>query len=264
MCHRRVLSALLLIPVLLVFIHASSPLAFHLLVSVAVALCGWEFARLCPARPGRGFEILCAAGALAWQAALVQGANAGGVALALAAWALLRLLWVRGEFREAAIQGAWLILGGAYVGGLLGSTGLLRDQATGRQLVYFLLLTTWAADIGAYYVGSTLGKHPLAPAISPKKTIEGAVGGILATVLTATIAAPWLLPGPGWLAAAALGFFLAVAGMAGDLCESALKRAAGVKDSGAILPGHGGLLDRLDSLMFAGPCLYGLVRLGWL
>jgi len=261
---RRVLSALLLIPALLVFIHASSPLAFHLLVGVAIALGSWEFACLCPARAGREFGFLSAAGALAWQAALVRGSGAGSVALALGALALLRLLWARGEFKAGVIQAAWLVLGGAYVGGFLGCAGLLRDQPAGRELIYFLVLTTWAADIGAYYVGSTLGRRPLAPAISPKKTVEGAVGGILATAFIAALAVPWLLPGVGWSAAAGLGILLAVVGMAGDLCESALKRAAGVKDSGALIPGHGGLLDRLDSLMFAGPCLYALVRLGWL
>jgi phosphatidate cytidylyltransferase len=263
--HRhRVLSALLIIPAILIFIHASPPLAFHVVVGAVVALVAWEFARLCPARAGRGFEALCVAGAVAWQAALARGAGADAAAQAVAAAALLRLLWGGGAFRDGAIQAAWLVLGAAYAGGLLGAAGLLRDQPSGRELVYFLMLTTWAADIGAYYIGSTLGRRPLAPAISPRKTVEGAAGGILATALTAAIAAPWLLPGVAFPVAAGLGLLLAVAGMAGDLCESALKRAAGVKDSGALIPGHGGVLDRLDSLMFAGPCLYAVVRLGWL
>ncbi|MBI4537553.1 MAG: phosphatidate cytidylyltransferase [candidate division NC10 bacterium] len=264
MHHRRVLSAVLLIPAFLLFIHASSPLAFHLLVSVAVALAGWEFARLCPVQTGRGFGLLGAVAALLWQASLVRGSGAGLVTLALTGAALLRLLWTRAEFRSGAIQAAWLVLGAAYVGGFLGCAGLLRDQPAGRQLVYFLMLTTWAADTGAYYVGSTVGRRPLAPALSPKKTVEGAVGGLLATALTALIAGHWLLPALSWWAAVGLGLLLAAVGMAGDLCESGLKRAAGVKDSSGIIPGHGGILDRLDSLMFAGPCLYALVRLGWL
>jgi phosphatidate cytidylyltransferase len=261
---RRVLSALLLIPAFLLVVIAGSPLVFHLLVSLAIALAGWEFARLCPAGADRDLAPLTVAGALAWQAVLLLGGRVEIVLLVLAAAGLLRLLWARAGFRDGGVQAAWLLLGTVYTGGFLGTAGLLRDLTAGRQLVVFLMLLTWAGDIGAYYVGRGLGRHPLAPAVSPKKTVEGAVGGLLAAAVTAAVAGRWLLPGAAWAAVAGLGLLLAAVGMLGDLAESALKRAAGVKDSGAIIPGHGGVLDRLDSLMFAGPCLYGLVRLGWL
>lgn len=261
---RRVLSALLLIPAFLLLVYAGSPFVFHLLVGLVVILAAWEIARLCPAGSDTGLALLTVGGALAWQAALVLGAWSTGVPLVLAVVALLRPLAGRVGFKDGLIQGAWLVLGAAYTGGLLGAAGLLRDLPAGRELITLLMLTTWAGDIGAYYIGRWLGRRPLAPTVSPKKTLEGAGAGILASALIAGGVGRWLVPGLAWPAAAGLGVLLAVAGMLGDLAESAVKRAAGVKDSGTIIPGHGGVLDRLDSLLFAGPCLYLLVRLGWL
>jgi len=258
----RVLSALLLIPAFLLIVHAGSPLIFHLLVGLVVILAAWEFAQLCPAGADTRLGLLTAAGAIAWQGSLALGVGAEAVPLGVAALALLRLVSSRAGFREAAIRGAWLLLGAAYAGGFLGTAALLRNLPAGRELIYLLVLTTWAGDSGAYYAGRSFGRRPLAPAISPKKTLEGAAGGLLAAALVALIAGRWFLPGFSGAEAAVLGLLLAVVGTLGDLVESALKRAVGVKDSGALIPGHGGVLDRLDSLMFAGPFLYALVRLG--
>ena len=108
-----------------------------------------------------------------------------------------------------------------------------------------------------------MGRRPLCPRISPKKTVEGAVGGIIATVVLALAGSPWIWPKLPWGRAVVAGLVLAVVGIAGDLCESAVKRAASAKDSGGIIPGHGGVLDRLDSLMFTGPMLYALIWIGW-
>jgi phosphatidate cytidylyltransferase len=123
-------------------------------------------------------------------------------------------------------------------------------------------LTTWAGDIGAYYVGSRLGRRPLAPRVSPKKTVEGALGGVAATVLIAALGSGWVWTRLPLATAVWVGGLLAVVGMVGDLAESAVKRAAGVKDSGALIPGHGGILDRLDSVIFCVPVLYGCVWMG--
>jgi phosphatidate cytidylyltransferase len=156
-----------------------------------------------------------------------------------------------------------MILGVAYVGGLLSFPSLLRGLEDGRQYIYFLAFTTWVGDTGAFYVGSGLGRRPLCPRISPKKTLEGAVGGIIATVLLAVAGCAWIWPRFSWGRAAIAGLVIAIVGIAGDLCESAVKRAASAKDSGGIIPGHGGVLDRLDSLMFTGPVLYVLIWMGW-
>lgn len=263
--HRhRVLSALLLIPAFLLLVRQGTPLHFHLLVALAAGLAAWEFGRLCPAGSDAWLPPATAAAAVAWQGALVAGSGLAGVGAALGAAAVAWGAGSRAGFRTGILRGAWLALGALYAGGCLGLAGLLRGLPDGEQYIYFLALTTWAADSAAFYAGRRLGRRPLAPSISPKKSVEGAVVGILATVLVAGLGSLWIWPRIPWTAAAPAGGLLAVVGIGGDLCESAVKRAAEVKDSGGIIPGHGGILDRLDSLMFAGPALYGLVWLGWM
>lgn len=126
--------------------------------------------------------------------------------------------------------------------------------AEGPKLLLFALVITWAADTVAYFVGRSFGKHPLAPKISPKKTWEGCIGGLLASLLIAYAFHSWLtLPLLHLLAMAVLGN---IAGQMGDLLESAYKRSAGVKDSGRLLPGHGGILDRIDALILCIPVIW--------
>jgi phosphatidate cytidylyltransferase len=124
----------------------------------------------------------------------------------------------------------------------------------GPRLLFFALAITWAADTTAYFVGRAIGKHPLAPHISPKKTWEGSIGSIIGSLIVAYAFHYWLaIPVPHLLAMATLGN---IAGQMGDLLESACKRSAGVKDSGALLPGHGGVLDRIDALILAIPVIW--------
>ena len=261
--HRlRVLSALLLLLPFVAVVQLGSPLHFHLVVSLAIVLCAWEFAWLCPLGASRGMAALVAAASLAWQWAMVAGLAPAALAPAVAVLMLVRALGAGEEFRTAVGQAAWTVLGVAYVGGLCSYASLLREGPDGRQLVYFGALTTWAGDIGAYYVGSRLGRRPLAPRVSPRKTMEGALGGIAAAALIAAAGSGWVWPRIPVATAIGVGAVLAVVGMLGDLAESAVKRAAGVKDSGALIPGHGGVLDRLDSLMFCVPALYGCVWMG--
>jgi phosphatidate cytidylyltransferase len=261
--HRlRVLSALLLLLPFLAIVQFASPLYFHLVLSAAIFLCAWEFAWLCPMGAGRGMAALVAVGSVAWQWALIAGLAPAAIAPAVAVVMLVRALGDGEEFRTAALRAAWAVFGVAYVGGLFSYGSLLREGPDGRQLVYFVALTTWAGDIGAYYVGSRLGRRPLAPRVSPKKTVEGALGGVAATVLIAALGSAWVWPRLPVAAAIWVGGLLAVVGMVGDLAESVVKRAAGVKDSGTIIPGHGGILDRLDSVIFCVPALYGCVWMG--
>ena len=148
------------------------------------------------------------------------------------------------------LDGAAVTTGSAlYAGGLLAHSLLLRDLDYGREWLLLLLAATFAADSAAFLVGKAVGSRPLAPAISPNKTWEGAVGGVLGS-LVVTVAAFYVLdiPSAGW-EPYVLGTVLGVAGQAGDLLISRLKRLGGVDDSGWIVPGHGGILDRLDSIV---------------
>jgi len=124
-----------------------------------------------------------------------------------------------------------------------------------REEVIFLFVIIWVGDSAAYYGGRLLGRHLLAAKISPKKTVEGGIAGLAGSVIAGALLGPWLLAEP-WGSAALISGVTAIAGQIGDLSESALKRSAGVKDSSSILPGHGGILDRLDSLFFASPVFY--------
>jgi phosphatidate cytidylyltransferase len=143
--------------------------------------------------------------------------------------------------------------------------GLYRWHAVdadhfGLRLVTLVVLAVVAGDTFAYFAGRALGRHPFFASISPKKTAEGAVAGAAAAILVGAFAGPALVS-ISIPAGAGLGALVAVAASAGDLAESALKRAAGVKDSGRLIPGHGGLLDRIDSLVLVGPVVYCYLRL---
>ena len=147
----------------------------------------------------------------------------------------------------------------AYVGGLLFYAPLLRGLEQGLEWVALLLVITFATDTCAFFGGKALGRHRLAPSISPGKTVEGAGGG-LAGAMGASALAAWALGlDVATPAAVALGAAAGVAGQLGDLAESRMKRIAGVKDSGSLFPGHGGMLDRVDSIVFNLPVVYYFV-----
>ena len=155
------------------------------------------------------------------------------------------------------------VLGVLYIGFTFSWMIPLRftDPVNGRNLTIMLFLIVWAEDIFAYVVGRLAGRTPLAKAISPKKTVEGAVAGLAGALLVAWGFSHWFWQTGDQKTVILIGGVVAVAGQAGDLVESALKRAANLKDSGTILPGHGGLLDRIDSLLFAAPTLWLLWHL---
>lgn len=154
-------------------------------------------------------------------------------------------------------KGTLIVLSGVlYVGFPLSTVVSTRSLPTGEFLALFLAVVTWTSDTGAYYAGTLWGKHPLLPSVSPKKTVEGVLGGLALAVGTALLAQWWFASQLSPSDAVILGILLTVTGLLGDLFESAIKRRTGVKDSGGILPGHGGMLDRLDSLLFTAPTFY--------
>lgn len=174
---------------------------------------------------------------------------------ALLACLVIRMLSARG-LDGTVPDTAILLFGMVYVGLTLGYFLLTRARPAGEWLIFFVVLVTWAGDTGAYYAGIRLGRRPLTPVISPKKTVEGLIGGLMASMLAALVARNWFLPQFGVVESLLMGLALGAIGALGDLAESALKRSAGVKDSGSVIPAHGGMLDRIDSLLFTGPVFY--------
>ena len=143
-----------------------------------------------------------------------------------------------------------------YVPLLLAFVLLIRNSADGMRWLLLLLCIVFSGDTAALYTGTLLGRHKLAPKVSPGKTVEGSIGGLTVGLLVGLLAKHLLLPSLAWGAATGFCLLVGVAAQLGDLFESALKRASGVKDSGSILPGHGGVLDRIDALLFAAPVAY--------
>lgn len=168
----------------------------------------------------------------------------------------LIFLWRFGDLQQVVQQLALLLFGFFYVPLLLGHLVLLRGLPFGREWIYLVLLIVMASDTGAYFSGITLGRHKLYPAISPNKSVEGAVGGLLGALVGAFVARATFFPALDAGDCLLLGLGLGAMSQLGDLFESMLKRACGVKDSGVLFPGHGGILDRLDSLLFAFPLAF--------
>ena len=152
-------------------------------------------------------------------------------------------------------------MGIVYVALLFSFQVSIRTGTDGRQWLVFLYFIIWASDIGAYSIGIPFGKHRLYEKISPKKSIEGLIGALIASAGMALLCQWWFMPPIGTGAVVGIALALAAAGTIGDLVESLFKRAAGVKDSGTIIPGHGGILDRMDSMLFAAPVLYYYLRM---
>ncbi|MCY4614509.1 MAG: phosphatidate cytidylyltransferase [Nitrospira sp.] len=255
---KRVYSALVLLPLLYVLTRHLPPVAFFVLITTTVLFAQWELLGLFFERrdlprhalvvfPGALLLLI----AMQWPAAL-------GFSLALSITLVGLLCYQIGFAPSGNGHPAMFIFlfGILYVGYTFGHFLWLRNQHDGALLVLFVLLVTWAGDAAAYYVGKTWGVWPLAPRLSPKKTIEGFLGGLIAAPLIAWIGHLWFLPAVTPVDCLILGLLFTVLGLLGDLSESALKRSAGVKDSGSLIPGHGGMLDRIDSLLLNGPFFY--------
>jgi len=148
------------------------------------------------------------------------------------------------------------LFGTLYVGFLLSHVSLIRNLQNGKAWALFLIVTVWAGDIFAFSGGSLFGKHKLYPKISPKKSYEGLIGGILGSILIASVFSLLFLPRLAFGSCVLLAIGIGILGQVGDFTESMLKRSAQVKDSGDLIPGHGGMLDRLDSFLFSAPFLY--------
>jgi len=170
-------------------------------------------------------------------------------------------LWSAG--RAPVESTANTLFGAVYVGWLLGYAIWLQGRADGPPLVLFLVGVTWAGESAAYLVGSAIGRQRIAPMLSPRKTVEGSIAQFVISIAAGLGLGVWLVPACSIGGAAGAGALLGVVGQIGDLAESAIKRSIGTKDAGDLIPGHGGMLDRIDSLLFNAPALYLYSLYAW-
>jgi len=270
MLKKRVITALWGIPLLIVLVWFDKPLPwFTVLVAIWGVLAVFEFYRLVAASKVPPLTYF----GLIWTLLFILSRNSDLRAtleahfdlnlltpLLLTSAVMLSLIWLlrRPQKEKAFTSWAWTIAGILYGGWLLSHLVALRGLDDGRNWVFFALFTTFASDTTAFFTGRALGRHHLAPRISPGKTWEGTIGGILGAIIVSLL---FILPTPltlplNWGQAILLGLLVSVFGQLGDLAESLFKRNTGVKDSSQLIPGHGGFLDRMDSIVFAGIVVY--------
>jgi phosphatidate cytidylyltransferase len=257
---KRLASAVVLLPIFLLIVVKAPAALFSALVVAAAAAALWELVRMLE-RAGRPVDRWLALGAgTAVTAAFAASRQLEPLALPtftllLAVVAVLVVPVWRG--RPDLERAAYTLFAVMYVGWLLGFGILLHHTSpAGDALVLLVVGVTWVGETAAYLVGSTLGRHKLAPVVSPGKTVEGAVAQVVASLVAGGALAAWLLPACGWGFGVGAGALLGVVGQFGDLAESVVKRSAGTKDTGSLIPGHGGVLDRIDSLLFNFPAFY--------
>ncbi|MBI5789126.1 MAG: phosphatidate cytidylyltransferase [Candidatus Schekmanbacteria bacterium] len=267
MHSKRILTALIFIPLFILLVLKGGFLPFWLLVTVAALIGLQEFYALWAEKIAQPYKILGLLSGLilCWS---MGWADNSGLHLVLSG-SILVILWrclrraQAGEkdlSPQLALEAAGTFLGLFYVVWLLGHFIWLRRLSQGREAVFLVCLINASCDTLAYYVGSTIGRRRLAVKISPKKSIEGAIGGWLGSILMAYLAGLCFYPLPVYHLIA-LGAILGLAAQTGDLIESLFKRIAQIKDSGRIIPGHGGMLDRVDSLLFSAPIAYYYLKL---
>jgi phosphatidate cytidylyltransferase len=264
----RLLTAAVLIPVLVVAIRWSNPVGVWSVVYLATFLGLREFyAMTMPKEPAleRGFAIALGLGfaaAVYWLDGQPMAVTASLAAMTLLGW--LFYLFRYRTMETVAVRVTAMLSGALYVGLLLTYVALLKKRGPdGGAWVYITLTVTWFGDTGAYFAGRFIGPAwpvKLYESVSPKKTIIGALGGLAGSFGAMVLAKLWYLPSLAWTDCALVALPAGALGQMGDLCESMLKRSVGVKDSGTLLPGHGGMLDRIDALLFSVPYIYCYAR----
>ncbi len=260
---KRWMTGIVLLPLLYVLVSRGEAAIFAAFVGIVCMISLWEFFRIVTAsadvrwvRHSIPWVSFGAAGLMVWAAYLrSMEAMVAIVTISLMVTGVLSLpsfkSWpgvVDMLFKQC--------LGTIYIPLFLCHLVLIRSQHDGIVWVFLLLSVVFSGDIGALYAGTALGRHKLCPAVSPKKTWEGSIGGLAANLGVGALFKHFFLPGLPWGPMLLLFAVIGIAGQVGDLVESELKRVAGIKDSGVILPGHGGMLDRIDALLFAAPTAY--------
>jgi phosphatidate cytidylyltransferase len=252
---KRVVTAIALIAVAVYLIFWAANWGFAIAAVCMSLLCYWEFAGLVAAhgipRPGV-FGVLAGILILFWTDQIYLGIVALGILAFIAALRLANL-------RDILPGVACAFLGSFYCFAPWRFAIDLRHESV--HLLFFALALNWIGDSAAFYAGRAFGRHKLAPVVSPKKSWEGAIASVAASVVFGLLYLGYFMPQLRWWDVVAMGLAGNVAGQFGDLAESAIKRGAGVKDSGNLLPGHGGMLDRVDSSLFALPAVFLVLAL---
>jgi phosphatidate cytidylyltransferase len=265
---KRVLTALILAPLTLALVFLGPKWLITLVVAGVALLAGWEFLGLAQHAAAKPPRIAVAVAIVLIFAGNFEWPDQTLVILGVLSLALLVYCTFGSPIERVLADASSSVFCLFYVGLTLIAIPTLREQSNGASLVVFLLCVVWAGDIVALYVGRMWGKRKLAPTLSPNKTWAGAVGSVVGSVLVAggllwlaNFLAQWnfsklSFSDEVWWYWLGLAVLVNVAAQVGDLAESALKRSAGVKDSGTLLPGHGGVLDRIDALLLAAPVLW--------
>lgn len=254
----RLISGLVLAGAALAAILLLPPFWLRLVVVLVAALAASEYLSITSRQRGPARWAIVALVALAcWTTSATQVPDPLVMVAVTFAWLAWSLLWGNRPLQEAAAE----LAAAVYIGIPLGMLAAAHIVG-GAEATLVLMGTVVVSDSAQYYTGRAFGRRPLAPAISPKKTVEGALGGVVFGVLFMAIAGRVVFPSHGWLARATLGAVVVALGIIGDLFESRLKRTAGMKDSSSLIPGHGGVLDRIDALLFAIPPFYAMVVRG--
>lgn len=259
----RVLSALVLLPIVLGVIWYLPPIGTWILGGVVLTLAYVEYAGLARHLSPGASMAAAGIGTLIVYAAIATGVPLADV-LVPVTLAIALLAVARGRPEEDVLRAVGVaLLPALYLGAGLGLSILVR-AVWGAAALLLPFLTIVASDSAQYYGGRLMGRRKLAPTISPKKTIEGAVTGLVVAAAVTPLLGAWAFPERPAAPFIVLGVLLAGFGICGDLFESLLKRSAGVKDASGLIPGHGGMLDRIDSLLFAGPVYYLFLKYaGW-
>ena len=246
-----------LVPIIVWMMFAGPPWLWYAFILTAVAIAGYELMAM-KVPSSRGLRAWGSVTSILFAYTIVfidTAASIYGVVLLIILGAMAWSLLQEDPLHNASVRIGWLLGTPVYVGGSLAALAIVRDFPPTGAWVFLAMALAWGSDTSAYFVGRKFGKTKLAPRISPKKTLEGAAGGLAASVVLAVLTS-FFLPSLGVIDAIALGILAGSAGQAGDLWVSVLKRSSGVKDSGGILPGHGGILDRADALAFTAPATW--------
>ena len=230
--------------------------ALRVIVAAIAAAAAFEYAALAGgARPASRWLVVGMAALTCWALGMPARTSVAVVTAVVLAWLAVEVLVFGHDIGRAAVA----VVGAAYVGGPLGLLVAIHARS-GWTVTLLLMATVVVSDTAQYYSGRSFGRRLLAPVISPKKTVEGALGGVAGAALFLALLGPRVLRGEPIVSLALLGVTMAAVGICGDLFESSLKRHAGLKDSSALIPGHGGVLDRIDALLFATPMFYLYLR----
>ncbi len=258
---KRWITGLIALPFLIFLIYKGGAY-FTVLAGIACMTALYEYYRLVFVNSETKFFLLFSVpGFLAGAGMIVAAGNLNTDLVLLPLFGDLLIiafisLFIYGRDPDLPVKIVKQLTGIVYIAGSLSLLTLVRNSPDGMIWIFFMIGIIFAGDIGAYYTGRKFGRRKICPSVSPGKTVEGSLGGVASNIVFGSLVKALFLPAIPWAGGVLMFFLIGAAGQIGDLFESMFKRTAGIKDSGVILPGHGGMLDRIDALLFASPVVY--------